>query len=308
MGRRRRREPRLPDLATLKDAARSAWPELTLRRFTVHNEGWTNLVLEADDRLIFRFPRWNEVARSLGYEVRLLELLSRQLSTPVPTPVRLAVLSKPRGWPFIAYPKIPGRPLSSVPPLDASGRRKLGVFVGTLLGELASLPTRPLLRIGAPEGDRRAWAKKYRSLQVRYRRVASQRIPSRLHRTVEVAFANFFADLQRARYRPIATHQDLGPDHLLWDVSTNGPTGVIDWEDFRLGDPAFDLTGLTGLGSDRLREWTRARRSDRDRTFEDRLAFYRAIRPLHGLLYAAETRDRKLFGACISELRDTLRQ
>jgi aminoglycoside 2''-phosphotransferase len=298
----------LPPLAALKEAARSAWPERRLERFRVHDEGWTNFVLEADNRLIFRFPRWKEVARSLGYEVRLLDFLSRHLSAPIPRPVRLAVLSNPRGWPFIAYPKLPGRPLSKIRRLDESGRRRLGVFVGTLLRELASVPARPLLRIGAPEGDTRAWAKKYRALEERYHLHAASRIPAALRHKLERAFVRFFAALRNARYRPIATHQDLGMDHLLWDVQTHRPTGVIDWEDLCLGDPAFDLTGLTFLGSSRMRSWTRARKSDRDPTFDERLAFYRAIRPLHGVLYAAETRNGELFHDQLSQLDATVGQ
>ncbi|MFZ1024383.1 MAG: aminoglycoside phosphotransferase family protein [Thermoplasmata archaeon] len=299
------RTSQLPPLGALKEAARSAWPERRLERFRLHDEGWTNLVLESDNRLIFRFPRWKEVAQSLDYEVRLLDFLSRRLSIPIPQPVRLAVLSNPRGWPFIAYPKLPGRPLSKIRRLDETGRRKLGVFVGTLLHELALLPARPLVWIGAPEGDSRAWAKKYHALQARYHRQAESRFAAPLRHKLERAFDGFFADLRNARYRPIATHQDLGPDHLLWDVQTHRPTGVIDWEDLRLGDPAFDLTGLTCLGSSRMRSWIRERKSDRDPTFEERLAFYRAIWPLHGVLYAAETRNWELFHAQLTLLNAT---
>ncbi|MFZ0891315.1 MAG: aminoglycoside phosphotransferase family protein [Thermoplasmata archaeon] len=301
-----RRPSELPPFATLKDAAQSVWPERTLKRFRVHDDGWTNLVLEADEELIFRFPRWREVARVLDYEVRVLDLIARHLSSPVPQPIRIAVLSNPRGWPFISYRKIPGRPLNTIRRLDEAGKRKLRAFVRTLLNELASMPTRPLLRIGAPEGDPRAWAKKYRGLETRYHRRASSRIPAPTRRKLDRAFERFFADLQSARYRPIATHGDLGLDHLLWDVSTNRPTGVIDWEDFRLGDPAFDLTGFNCPETGGPREWTRARKSEADATFEERLAFYRAIRPLHGVLYAIEIRDRELFHAQLSKLSVTL--
>jgi aminoglycoside 2''-phosphotransferase len=293
----------LPPRAVLEKAARSAWPERTFQRFRVHDEGWTNYVLEADDLLIFRFPRWKEVAQSLGYEVRVLDFLGQRLSTPIPQPVRLAVLAHPRGWPFLVYPKLPGRPLSTIRRLDGAGRRRLGAFVDSLLHELASLPAPPLLRMGASEGNPDAWAKKYRALEKRYQRHAESKVAAPLRPKLTHAFERFFADLRSARYRPIATHQDLGPDHLLWDDTKNRPTGVIDWEDLCLGDPAFDLTGLTLLGSDRLRAWTRARRSDRDSTFEERLAFYRAIQPLHGVLYAAETGDRNLFQARLSALK-----
>ncbi len=292
----------LPPLTELKRAARAAWPERRFERFRVHGEGWTNLVLEADDCIIFRFPRWREVAESLSFELRALDYLSRHLSTPIPRPVRVSVLSRPRGWPFVAYAKLPGRPLSEVGGLDSTGNRRLGELVEVLLSELASLPSRTLLRFGAKAGDRRAWMRKYLELQGRYRRVAEPHVPPRLRRALAGAFDRFYSALRESRYRVVATHQDLGRDHILWDRASNRPTGVIDWEDLRLGDPAFDLTGLAELGRQRLVALTRARKATEDATFDKRLGFYRRVVPLHGLLYAAETRNRPLLRECLTRL------
>jgi len=240
----------------------------------------------------------------LGFELRALELLSRHLSAPIPAPIRVSVLSRPRGWPFIAYPKLPGRPLSEVGPLDSTGNRRLGDFVGTLLSELAALPSRSLLRIGAKPGNPRAWEKKYRELQGRYHRVVESQVPPPLRRSLANAFDRFYSALRETRYRAVTTHQDLGPDHILWDPRLNRPTGVIDWEDLRLGDPAFDLTGLAGLGGARPVMWTRARKAGGDSTFDERLAFYRQVMPLHGVLYAADTHNPRLLRGHLSQLKE----
>ena len=294
----------LPPLGELKDAARAVWPERRLRAFRVHEEGWTNLVLEADGSIIFRFPRGKEVADSLTFEVRLLDFLSRRITAPVPRPVRVSVLAHPRGWPFVAYPKLPGTPLSAVPALDSTGNRRLGEFVGRLLRELAVLPARPLLRMGAPPGDCRAWERKYRALEARYHRVGESRVSPIVRANVTRAFDQFYAVLRMSRYRPVATHQDLGPDHILWDPVSNRPTGVIDWEDLCLGDPAFDLTGLGSLGRSRVAAWVRERKAAKDSTFGERLSFYRRVIPIHGLLYASETRKPRMLRFYRSQLRD----
>jgi aminoglycoside 2''-phosphotransferase len=283
----------LPPLAELKAAARSAWPERRLHRFRVHDGGWANFVLEADQKIIFRFPRRRAVAASLDFEVRGLELMSRHLSVPIPDPIRIAVLSRPRGWPFIAYPKLPGQPLSAIRALDSTGNHRLGLFVGTLLRELAAVPCRAMLRIGALPGDSNAWELRYRRLRARFHRHGESLVAPAQRQAVASAFDRFYLDLHESRYRPVATHQDLGPDHILWDLRSNRPTGVIDWEDLRLGDPAFDLTGLGTLGRAGLAGWVAARGSRTDRTFDDRLKFYRRVVPLHGVIHAAETGDHR---------------
>jgi aminoglycoside 2''-phosphotransferase len=278
-------------LTELKAAARATWPERPLRRFRVHDRGWANFVLEADNEIMFRFPRRRAVAESLDFEVRALDLLARHLSTPVPVPARISVLRKPRGWPFIAYRKLPGKPLSDGGPTDAVGRRRLDSFVGTLLSELAAMPAGSLRRIGAEPGSPPAWEQSYRELQQRFRRSGESQVPPPVRSSIARAFDRFYRDLRTARYRPVATHRDLGPDHILWDSVSNRPGGVIDWEDLCLGDPAFDLTGLDDFAPARLREWTRARQGPEDSTFDARLWFYRRVRPIHGVLHAVETGD-----------------
>jgi aminoglycoside 2''-phosphotransferase len=278
----------LPPLSELKEAARAAWPERRLERFRVNDEGWANLVLEADDCVIFRIPRRREVAESLGFELRALELLSHYLSTPIPAPVRFSVLRRPRGWPFMAYPRLPGIPLSEVGSIDSVGKRRLGEFIRTLLTELGFVPPRSLLRIGARPGTPRDWEKRYRQLQSRFYRVTEPTVPPHAQQAVSEAFGRFYGALRGARYRAVATHLDLGPYNILWDTMSNRPTGIIDWEDLRLGDPAFDLTSLAGLGRSRLRALTQARRGPGDSTFDERLAFYRQMVPLHDFVSAAE--------------------
>ena len=294
----------LPPLTELKEAARAAWPERRLERFRVLSGGWANLVLEADERVIFRIPRRREVAESLGFELRALGVLSRFLSVPIPAPVRISVLRRPRGWPFLAYPKLPGIPLTEVGPIDPTGKRRLGEFIQTLLTELGSVPPRALLRIGTLRGTPKEWERRYQELLRRFNRVAGQAILPPVQRAVSESFNRFYEDLARARYRPVATHLDLGPYNLLWDKGSNRPTGVIDWEDLRLGDPAFDLTGLGVLGRSRLGALTRARRGRGDSTFGERLAFYRRVTALHDFVSAAETRNLPMarkYAACLND-------
>jgi aminoglycoside phosphotransferase (APT) family kinase protein len=46
----------------------------------------------------------------------------------------------------------------------------------------------------------------------------------------------------------VLLHNDLAAEHVLCDAETGIPTGVIDWSDMALGDPAADLAGILHWG------------------------------------------------------------
>ena len=269
----------LPILGTLKDAARGAWPERRLQKFRVHERGLGesrprggrehNFPLSAPTRGRGRFGFRGARSGASGWPS--LRSDSDPGSGRHP--------SRPAGWPFIAYPKLPGLPLSSSGPVDSLGWRRLNEFVDTLLQELAAIPPRSLLRIGAAPGSPSAWGDRFRRLQRRFAGHGASMTPPSLRRAIAQQFERFYLDLHGAHYRAVPTHRDLGPDHILWDPVTSRPTGVLDWEDLCLGDPAFDLTGLRTVGRSGFARWARKRRAGADISFDARLGFYTENRP-----------------------------
>jgi aminoglycoside phosphotransferase (APT) family kinase protein len=88
-----------------------------------------------------------------------------------------------------------------------------------------------------------------------------------------------------ATFTPALVHADLAPEHLLADPVTTRLTGVIDFEDAQIGDPAIDFAGL------RPEVWM-AWANDRgpaDPGYRHRAAFYPSLAPLHRMIYGAES-------------------
>lgn len=293
----------LPEIAELRKAAQALWPERRLSGFQVNRDGWDNLVLETREQLFFRFPRTLEVARRLGFEVRLLEYLSERLATPIPEPLRLGTLRIRGGWPFLSYRKLPGVPLATARCLGRAERTRLGVFLARLLDELATLPVRPLRRLGCESGTPTYWRRRYVDLLARYDRLGTRFLPPEVDRRLREGFRTFFEGLSRSRYAPVLCHLDLGPSNILWDPRSRSPKGVVDWEDARIGDPAFDLTGLRFLGERLLDPLLRKRKAHGDDRFADRLPFYRRVVGVHELLHGAERGLRSLVREGARELR-----
>ena len=47
---------------------------------------------------------------------------------------------------------------------------------------------------------------------------------------------------------PVLVHNDVSAEHILLDEAARAITGVIDWGDVAIGDPAVDLAGVFHWG------------------------------------------------------------
>lgn len=279
---------RLPPLAQLKSAAIALHPELGGQRFRVNDEGWSNRILEAESGMLLRFPRSAEAARRLGFEARLLSYLALRVTVPVPVPLRMGTLPGAGRCPFLSYRKLPGVALGRLVPLGRASRFRVSALLGRLLPELAAIPPPSARRIGCRAGDPGTWVSRYTAMFAHYRRVGSPTLPSRLDRAIRAEFDRGIELLTSARFVPVLSHLDLGPYNIIWDPSRGEPSGVIDWEDARLADPAFDLVGLGCVGEAAWRRLALARCAPADGSFRERIAFYRRVIPVQEMVYGLE--------------------
>lgn len=61
------------------------FPELRDARFTLLSGGWDSVAVDADNRLIFKFPRHAQGAEGLGLEASILQLVRRHVALRVPS-------------------------------------------------------------------------------------------------------------------------------------------------------------------------------------------------------------------------------
>jgi aminoglycoside phosphotransferase (APT) family kinase protein len=146
-------------------------------------------------------------------EARLLEHLAPRLSIPIPTP-RFA--DENAG--VMGYRRIPGRPLlGRRAPSDAAAR------LGRFLRELHTVDIEPVTDFLATEdADPSAWLEELDGPRDLIRLVHARR--------------------PRQSRRRVVAHADLGAEHILELDGTL--TGVIDWSDAAITDPALDFARL----------------------------------------------------------------
>jgi len=240
--------------------------------------GWANWTFDLDGQLIVRFPRNDSVALATHRELALLPELAPALSFAIPAPSHAGTW---RDRPFFAYPRVAGDAFSDA---FSDGHAPAPAFAHALAAMLAELHAfsleraAHLLRVGRPDT---AWLARYEDLWPTVRDVALPEMDRELAEEVARRYHRLIDD--PPAFPPCLVHNDLGPEHVLVDDG-GAPTGLIDFEDASVGDPAVDLTwwiAMLGEGSRpdllRNRDW-----GDR---LDERLGFYRWMGSVHAVIY-----------------------
>jgi aminoglycoside phosphotransferase (APT) family kinase protein len=241
--------------------------------------GLENVAYEVGDGLIVRFSREPDAAAT-GREAALLAAVAEVSPLPVPAPV----FAVPRAG-CLAYPKLPGRAVLDLP---AAGRPARAAALGTVLGGfLAALHAAPVSRFaGLAAVDDEPLAAWVDEAAGTWPAVAG-RVPERWH----PAIAAFLGGPPPVTgYEPVFTHDDLGIEHVLADPDTWDVTGVIDWTDAAVTDPARDFGRiLRDLGPAGLDAALSAAGRAADADLRERATAYARCGALEDLAYGLST-------------------
>ncbi len=192
--------------------------------------GWDNRVTLVDGRWVERTPRFPDREPQLRREVALLPWLAPLLPLPVPVPA--VVSERPL---TIRYAYLPG---DACPGTSAGQGRAVGQF----LAALHRLDPTDAVAHGAPDAS-----SSHEEVLLVLDRMAAEvlpLLPPSVAPTGRALLDRMAVPPRDARL----VHGDLGPEHIR--VVGDRVTGIIDWGDSRIGDPALDLA-WTALGSDR---------------------------------------------------------
>lgn len=226
------------------------------------DNGWDSSAKLVDGHLVERAARRPEVESPLRRETVLLPWLARRLPLPVPEP-----------WVAGEHPLrirhelLVGAPC---PGTDEEHGRAMGAF----LRELHAVPVADAQRLGVP-----LW-----SLSDTWPRFAAEVLP----RLPMHSRATGAALLDRCASAPKSAlvHADLGPEHIR--VAGHQVTGVIDWTDACIGDPAIDLAWLL-FGTGRVVSTAVAETYLGGGALRSRACDWHLLGPWHEVLFGLDT-------------------
>jgi aminoglycoside phosphotransferase (APT) family kinase protein len=209
------------------------FPELERRSLRRLAEGWDNSVWVVDERYAFRFPRRTIAVACLERELAVLPGLAPLLPLPIPRP---QFVGRPDGdyeWPFFGCELIHGVEAGDAG-LGDEARVQVGLELARFLRALHSiepaeaLPDDPNGRADTPR----------RAAMAREELAELERLGVwRARRELDAVLAQ--AEGLPPPETPVVAHGDLHFRHLL--VSEQAASGVIDWGDVCVADPAIDL-------------------------------------------------------------------
>jgi aminoglycoside phosphotransferase (APT) family kinase protein len=260
------------ELAARLVAAR--FPQLGAPSLTPLGEGWDNAAFLVNGQWVFRFPRRAVAAELIETEARILPLIAPELPLPVPVPVFVAEPIAGYPWPFAGYAMLPGTPLSRNR-LCERDETACASSLGAFLRALHAIDAEPLVAAGLP-GDKIG-----RLDHARMRPKFLERLDA-LHaaglvreRNALIAFLDRVAPAGPRSDRLAVVHGDLYARHVRMDEDLR-VSGIIDWGDLHLGDPALDLSiAFSAISPQARGAFFEAYGADDRRSLE--LARYRAI-------------------------------
>jgi aminoglycoside phosphotransferase (APT) family kinase protein len=187
-------------------------------------QGWDSETTIVEERWVDRLPRRPDVAPALRAEAAVLGQIADLLPLSVPRPE--VVDEDPLR---LRHAIVPGEP-ADPERLTAED----GAAVGAFLRALHDIPSEVWSQAALSPIDTRAT---HLRAVARMERMVIPRLPEELRNS-----GRELLTVASARPRICLVHGDLGPSHLL---STEGRvTGIIDWTDVHVGDPALDLAWI----------------------------------------------------------------
>lgn len=215
------------DEALLRDLLVSQHPDLASQPITTVGEGWDNAIYKLGDGLALRLPRRAQAARLIEHEQRWLPILAERLPLPIPVPVRTGTPEGRFPWHWSVVPWLDGDTV------DRTAMRPLeGAVFGAFLRSLHVPPPSD-----APANPHRdvPLTKKAPDVRARLERIG-ERVPEGVTRIWKDGLASAF-DVE-----PTWIHGDLHARNVL--VADGAISGIIDWGDICVGDPATDLASF----------------------------------------------------------------
>lgn len=181
---------------------------------------------------VYRFPRSDEGLEALTVEARFLQRFAKLSPVAVPVP---EIHDDP--IPHTVYDVVPGRPLwrEELGRWDDEARREAADALAGFLNVLHGFPVEEARATGVREELPDApgnWLDTRRSVL--------ERLDPEARRIVEPLYARI-GERWEAAPRRCVVHNDLTDAHIIVDLLTGRLTGVIDFGDVAVGDPALDF-------------------------------------------------------------------
>jgi len=233
-----RRSPQRPTVSreSARDAIVGVWPQFETAAVEFLAQGWDFCAFLVAETWIFRFSKHDGSTRKLQMESNLLPDLGERISLRIPKYEYALSLEPNHRRPFAGYRKLPG---SSGDVSKTVDRPMVARQLGLFLSELHAYPIAKARRAAVPQENQGTASWRDRALGQLAALEVDLEMPS-------AVLQKYLIEELPPSYpgSPRLVHNDLWPEHVLLDPGSGQVSGVIDWADAVIGDPARDFSCL----------------------------------------------------------------
>ncbi|RKS79035.1 phosphotransferase family enzyme [Actinomadura pelletieri DSM 43383] len=251
-------------------------------------EGQFHTVVVGSDRVVC-FPRTRAAAIRLPERAATLHsLASLDLGIHTPEPLLLGGAHGDEEPTYLLLSRIPGQPLEPDALDNPQVADSVAAQYAALLSGLARAgtdKTAPAVIPPAPQGEWRRFAE-----NVRAELFPLMSDSGRLRAERELTALDTLPHLTQA-----VVHGDLGAENVLWEWKDGLPqlSGVLDWDDVTLSDPAEDFAAIGASYGAELLERVLALGNSSDHELRTRITAIRGTFALQQALYALRDGDKE---------------
>lgn len=282
-------------------AIESNFPRLTVDSIELTGEGMDNLAFTVNGRYIFRFPKLKTAATHLELESRLLPELQKTLDVRVPSPEYVG--TDPRsGLTFSGYRKIDGIALEPevLLDLDQAVQESLVEQIARFVRQLHSFPVDNAAELGVRVIDFEA---DYAADLTPIRELVLPRLKPAERQYVERLYRDFLDDRGNFDYQPTLIHNDLSPEHIIYDPEAREIVGIIDFGDVEIGDPDYELHWLyANYGERFLRRYLELNPHPSPERLRSKLLFFSRANTVADVLIGFDRDDDEIVSSSLTLL------
>ncbi|WRP05551.1 aminoglycoside phosphotransferase family protein [Rossellomorea aquimaris] len=274
-----------------EERIREMYPELTIDHSEVIDLGQNNDVLIVNDTLVFRFPKYVEGIKKLIKETKVLEQIKGKLSLSTPYPQYRSMEPNEVGKVFTGYTRIEGTPLWSDMMKNIHNEERIASQLVQFLRELHSQPVDSLgIEKKSSEDVRNSIVDLYGEFKDKLFPYMNETSKAEIDHN----FGSFLSNKELLSFNTVLTHGDFGASNILWGSKREEVTGIIDFGETEIGDPAYDFAGLLASYGQPFVKRCLSMYPDGEKIFE-RMTFYQSTFALQEALHGIEKDDREAF-------------
>ncbi|SFS50480.1 phosphotransferase family protein [Marininema halotolerans] len=290
-------------------------PDLKIREWKMVESGWDNLIIVINHEWIVRFPRTKRIQKNLLSEKQLLDQIKKPLQKrSIEVPSYQLIYDASDHFPTCCYyPLIQGSPLH--PDLykniltTSSNRKQIARTLGDFLAVIHSFNNQNLQGFSLEKPHTKAyWQAHWREIQTKIYPL----LPYGEQQKVTHLFKNFLVNWDIDALPAVLIHGDLSYHHILFSKEKQKITGIIDFGDSQIGDPAYDFSGIywdygEAFFNDAFQRYCQHSFSYSTNDLYHRVVSFYGKRPIfHEILYALENQSTNKWKQKLHELRKSL--